>query len=430
MGNSTGMRAAWASLFGSWGRRTLLALALACVGAGAVAAAEDGVPSLTILKVRFGGDDRRTRMVIDADAALSTRLVAADGGPRRIVLTLPTIGSADAKGGGRGLVRAWSVRGEPHGARLVLDLAGEARIAHRFLIPPSDGVANYRYVIDVEGVTAAAPAPEAASEGASEATPAAASVRPPSARHVDRRRVAQAATASGTAPARRPRKVVVIDAGHGGHDPGAPSFDANEKDITLAAALALAARLERDGGYKVVMTRDADVFIPLEGRVQIARRAGADLFISLHADSAGPDAETHGASVYTLSGQGETRVTQVLGPHEWFARTGARGADPAVGQILLDLTQRSTLNRSAAFAGLLIDRVGATVDLLPRSRRDAGYFVLLAPDVPAALLEMGFISSPLDEARLTDPIQRDKLMDAVAAAIDAYFAGQTTLASR
>ncbi len=415
----------------AWGRRALLAFALACVGAGAVAAA----PSLNILKVRFGGDDSRTRMVIDADAALSTRLAPAEGGPRRIVLSLPAIGPPDvAEGGGRGLVRAWSVRSDSHGARLVLDLAREGRIAHRFLIPPSEGVANYRYVIDVEVASLAAPAaevaPEAGSNAAPEATPVAAPIRPSAARRVARRRVAEAAAASGTAPSRRARKVVVIDAGHGGHDPGAQSFDANEKDITLAAARALKARLERDGGYKVVMTRDADVFIPLEGRVQIARRAGADLFISLHADSAGPDAETHGASVYTLSGQGETRVTQVLGPHEWFTHGGARGADPAVGQILLDLTQRSTLNRSAAFAGLLIDRVGAAVDLLPRSRRDAGYFVLLAPDVPAALLEMGFISSPLDEARLTDPIQRDKLMDSVAVAIDAYFAGQTTLASR
>ncbi len=239
-----------------------------------------------------------------------------------------------------------------------------------------------------------------------------------------------AADASG---ARQNRKVVVIDAGHGGHDPGAQGTmggaTANEKDITLATALALRARLEKTGRYKVVLTRATDVFIPLETRVQIARRAGADLFIALHADSAGGDASPHGASVYTLSDHGETRVNQVLGSHEWFDKAGGRN-DPGVGRILLDLTQRETLNRSAVFAQILLDQLADKIDLLPRSHRDAGYFVLLAPDVPAVLLEMGFITSPLDQARLTDPIRRAELTGAIAAAIDAYFTGQTHLAER
>ena len=98
------------------------------------------------------------------------------------------------------------------------------------------------------------------------------------------------------------------------------------------------------------------------------------------------------------------------------------GAIPAASQILLDLTQRSTRNRSAVFADLLLDRLAGKVDLLPRSHRDAGYFVLLAPDVPAALLEMGFITNPEDESRLADPVQRGRMMDGVADAIDAYFA--------
>ncbi|HWA63026.1 MAG TPA: N-acetylmuramoyl-L-alanine amidase, partial [Caulobacteraceae bacterium] len=226
------------------------------------------------------------------------------------------------------------------------------------------------------------------------------------------------------------KKVVVIDAGHGGHDPGAQNGDAEEKDITLAAARTLKARLERTGRYQVVMTRDADVYVPLETRVQIARKAGADLFISLHADSAGENADAHGASVYTLSDRGGERVGRVISRNDWFVRTGARASDPAVGQILLDLTQRSTRNRSAVFAGLVVDRISQQVDLLPRSHRDAGYFVLLAPDVPAALLEMGFITNPDDQARLKDPDQRGRLMDAVADAIDSYFTTSTRIAAR
>ena len=108
--------------------------------------------------------------------------------------------------------------------------------------------------------------------------------------------------------------------------------------------------------------------------------------------------------------------------NEWFLQAGRRGDDPAVGQILLDLTQRTTRNRSATFAQTLIERVGDRAPLLPRSQRDAGYFVLLAPDVPAALLEMGFITNPADEARLNDPGQRAALdgQDRPGA-IDAYF---------
>ncbi|MBV8682542.1 MAG: N-acetylmuramoyl-L-alanine amidase [Caulobacteraceae bacterium] len=220
----------------------------------------------------------------------------------------------------------------------------------------------------------------------------------------------------------RTPKVIVVDPGHGGHDTGAQSLVLNEKDINLAAALALKARLESTGHYRVVLTRSDDTFIPLEERVRIARAARADLFISLHADSAGQDPTPHGASVYTLSDHGVTRVREVLGPHEWFQRAGDHKADPAVSQLLLDLTQRNTLNRSAEFAGLLINHIGRSVDLLPRGHRDAGYFVLLAPDVPAVLLEMGFITNPADELRLTDPEQRREMMDEVGDAIDDYFA--------
>jgi N-acetylmuramoyl-L-alanine amidase len=224
-------------------------------------------------------------------------------------------------------------------------------------------------------------------------------------------------------------KVIVIDPGHGGHDTGARSLVRNEKDLNLAAALALRDRLLREGRYRVVMTRDSDVFIPLEQRVQIARKAGADLFISLHSDSAGSDPTPHGASVYTISDHGETRVNTVLGPHEWFASVGGGVTGAGVRQILLDLTQNSTRNRSSQFAGLLLQHIGDKVDLLPRSHRDANYFVLLAPDVPAVLLEMGFITNPADEMRLTVPEQRSAMMNGVADAIDAYFFGSPRLSA-
>jgi len=220
--------------------------------------------------------------------------------------------------------------------------------------------------------------------------------------------------------------VIVIDAGHGGKDPGAAGAASCEKQITLLAALALEARLERTGRYQVVLTRTSDAFVPLEARVQTARRAGADLFISLHADS-DPDPGTRGASVYTLSERGLGRVGHVLTRHDWFYQAAVAGDDHAVGQILVDLSQRSTRNRSDIFAETLTRRAGENAPELPRRHRSANYFVLLAPDVPAVLLEMGFMTNAEDEARLNDPARRDALMDEVAGAIDAYFAKQTRL---
>ena len=409
------MRAAWARAVGSWWTGALVAGAMA-LGCASAMAGDTPAPR-QILGVRFGGDRAAVRVVIDVDGPLSVKPLAGEGGARRIVLGLPRIEAPSGFGGpGQGLVKAWTLQSVAPGVRLTLDLAADGEVRQGFLIPPGQGVTHYRYVIDI---AASSPARAEIADAADFAA------RPVKlARHTPM--VADAAPIQ----SRRARKVIVVDAGHGGHDPGAQSPTRNEKDITLAAAQALRARLERMGRYKVVLTRDSDVFVPLETRVRIARRAGADLFISLHADSAGGDAGTHGASVYTLSDSGQTRVNYVLGPHEWFTHVGPRRDDPAVSQILLDLTQNSTRNRSATFAGLLIEHIGDRVDLLPRSHRDAGYFVLLAPDVPAALLEMGFITNPADEERLSDPTQRDRLMDGVAEAIDDYFGGPTRLAVR
>jgi N-acetylmuramoyl-L-alanine amidase len=408
-------------------------LVLAVVFGGACAAAvaathEVVIPTSGVIKVRLGGDKAETRVVIDLSQSVSAKVDEANGAARQFVLFLPTVGASGVlQGEGRGLVRSWKIDNTSRGGRLALRLDRPGVIRRRFLLPPTDTVSAYRYVIDIDADPGqGAPAVETTSVLTIPAEPAEPAATAPTAV------VTAAPVTMAPAPAPRARhsvKVVVIDAGHGGQDPGAQSATHEEKNITLPAARALAARLERDGHYKVVMTRSSDVYVPLEQRVQIARRAGADLFISLHADS-GSDAAIHGASVYTLSDQAGGRVTQVLDRHEWFSRMAAREGDPAVGQILLDLTQRSTRNRSSVFAQMLVDRIAERVDVLPRSHRDAGYFVLLAPDVPAVLLEMGFISSPQDEKRLVDPAQRGRLMDAVSGAIDAYFAAQTRLAAR
>ena len=176
------------------------------------------------------------------------------------------------------------------------------------------------------------------------------------------------------------------------------------------------------------MTREDDIFVPLENRVQIARRANADLFISLHAD-AGANTATRGASVYTLSDQGSQRVVRgVTGDSDWFKEISATGATQAVRDILHDLTQRATRNRSAQFADLLVGRLNGKAELLTRAHRDAGYMVLLAPDVPAVLLEMGFVTNLDDEKFLADAEKRARFTSAIADGIDDYFTQGVQLA--
>jgi N-acetylmuramoyl-L-alanine amidase len=383
-----------------------LAIAAGCAVAVMAAVRHPG-GGADVIAVRLGGGAAQTRIVVDLNGAASG-CIDADAGPMQLAVDLAGASAADSLSGpGQGLVRDWKVANDGGGARLTLDLTQGATIQRRFLLPPADGQAGWRYVIDIAAQGPSAPsapsAPPAARLRPAPPAPAVqmAAAAPPHADHL--------------------RKVIVIDPGHGGRDSGALGAGSQEKNVTLATALALRDRLERTGRYQVVMTRQSDVYVPLEDRVQIARRAGADLFLSLHADSAGADHATHGATVYTLSERGTQRVGYVLRGNEWFLQQASN--DQAVGQILLDLTQRSTRNRSAAFAQTLIANVGDQAPLQAHSQRDANYFVLLAPDVPAALLEMGFITNPDDEARLNDSGARAQLVDKIAQAIDAYFSG-------
>lgn len=364
-----------------------------------------------VLRVRFGGDRVETRMVLDLDKAVSGKLISDSASELVIGLSDLSVQSAQA-GDGEGLVKSWTVDRAAGGARLALNLAPGAKVSRRFLLPPADGVAHYRYVLDIKAADGSE-APPVVSLTSGKPLPKAIAV----------------STAPIKAPPIRFKKVIVVDAGHGGRDPGALGASVQEKEVTLAAAKALKARLEKTGRFEVVLTRNSDVYVPLDQRVQIARRADADLFISLHADS-GPDSTTRGASVYTLADRAAGRVNEVVDPDDWLMKANAPGRDRAIGQILLDLSQRATKNRSATFAEMLIEKVGEERPLLRRSHREAGLMVLLAPDVPAVLLEMGFITNSADEKALTHDATRKRVVDAVGRSIEAYFARETRIASR
>ena len=223
------------------------------------------------------------------------------------------------------------------------------------------------------------------------------------------------------------KRIIAVDAGHGGVDPGTIGYSKTyEKHVTLAMARELKKQLEATGRYKVVLTRDRDIFLRLRDRVKVARQAGADLFISVHADSI-QNRKTRGLSVYTLSEKASDKEAAKLAAKEnkadVIAGIDLTAESPDVTNILLDLAQRETMNQSARFAKELVGELRREVHLLPNTHRFAGFAVLKAPDMPSVLVEAGFLSNRQDERNLTTPQYRQKLAQAIVRGVDRHFTG-------
>ncbi len=406
------------------------------LAAGLCLAAAMSVPATAVAPVRLLGADvavvrGRTQVSITVDRAVEARSFLLSG-PDRFVVDVPAsraAGSLDARPAG--VVRAVRHARQPDGSmRVVFDLSAAARVGARRVEGPD--AQTSRLVYELVGAIAApvtAPSPPALTQTAAARQPAARMAAP-----VVFTRPATPVPAAPTqlaVTAERPgQRVIVIDAGHGGHDPGARGRSGlREKDVVLSAAIALRDQLQARGGYRVVLTRDDDTYVDHEDRVAIGRREKADLFISLHAD-AHSNPTARGASVYTLSASGETRARNMMGRQDWTVDLGDAPKDERIQSILVNLTQRETTSRSAEFAEKLIGELGRQAPLLRNTHRSAGFFVLLAPDVPAVLLELGFMTNTGDETRLADPAVRRRMATAVADSIDVYFARSRAYAGR
>lgn len=217
---------------------------------------------------------------------------------------------------------------------------------------------------------------------------------------------------------------IVIDAGHGGVDPGAiGALGTKEKNITLRYAQHLRDVLQASGRYKVVMTRDSDKFIPLRGRLKKAQEAQGHLFISLHADTH-PEPTMTGLSVYTLSENASDEEAAALAEREnkrdIITGVDLSGQSKDVAEVLIDLAQRDTNNTSARFAELVVAELGTEAKLLKNTHRFAGFAVLKGVGIPSALVELGYLSNPIEEKQLIDSNYQDKLVNAIARAIDTY----------
>ena len=240
-------------------------------------------------------------------------------------------------------------------------------------------------------------------------------------------------------PGDRSRPLIVIDPGHGGRDPGAEGAEGadgggaagagggrpREKDVTLALALALRDDLLRGGRVRVALTRADDRTLSLEERADMARKLGADLFVSLHADAA-DNPEAQGATIYTLSETASDREAERLAAREnrdaMVNGVAVGEQDGAVSSILIDLSRREAMKQSADFARLLYREASPTVRFRPIPHRFASLIVLKAPDVPSVLFEAGYITSAADAAQLAAPEGRERIAQGIARAVAVYFA--------
>lgn len=217
----------------------------------------------------------------------------------------------------------------------------------------------------------------------------------------------------------------MLDPGHGGQDPGAIGIHGTrEKFIALDTALAVAKLLEGTGQYRVLMTRHDDEYIPLQGRVEKAQTAGADLFMSIHAD-ANRNHRIRGASVYTLSEKASDAEAADLATREnnsdRVAGIDLSKHEPVVNEILYDLARRETNNLSQHFAQALVSELGREVLLMDNTHRSAGFVVLKAPDIPSALVELGCLSNAYEERELNQVKYQQKLAHSLARSVTDYF---------
>ena len=388
-------------------RTTLLALTLLSSSL-VVAAAESA--TVAVKDIRLGVTAERTRLVLDLGAKVDFNIFLLDR-PRRVVVDLPSLAWPTDQPTVDGLVQ--KIRFGQFTAdksRLVIDAKGPVRVAKSFLLPPSSGL-PHRLVIDLVKTGNKEFADQVAKDRAA-------------------KRSAKKAAPAPTPFTPKPRKqanskpVIVLDAGHGGVDPGALGRKAREKSVTLNFTRELAKQLRKTGKYKVYLTRNRDIYIPLRQRVNIARKHNADLFISIHADAI-KRKNVRGMSIYTLSETASDKEAAALAKKENQSDiiAGIDFADqpPEVANILIDLAQRETKNLSVKFANLVVDNARGKTRLLDRTHRFAGFRVLKAPDVPSVLIELGFLTNRSDEKQLLSTAWRRKVAGALVNSVNGFF---------
>ncbi|MCB1380010.1 MAG: N-acetylmuramoyl-L-alanine amidase [Alphaproteobacteria bacterium] len=416
-----------------------LALALVLVAGPAAAEA-------VATAARVGGDEDRTRFVADLSETVGYSVYVLPN-PYRVVIDLPDVRfdlPPDAGSQARGLISEYRY-GEMDDARsrIVIDTKGPVLIEKSFVVEPQAGQPA-RIVVDLVRTSHDAFMKTYEAEAQASGQPAAHAAS--ETREIDRNGEAAvipiprpkpgtepppASTKKAAALPPRDRKLIVIDPGHGGIDPGAIGLKKTlEKDVVLAFGLHLRDHLSKDGRYEVVMTRSGDEFLTLRDRVRVAREREADLFIAIHADTVrGPAAS--GATIYTLSEKASDAEAEALAHKENRADI-IGGLDlgtenEEVAGILIDLAQRESKKHAVFFARKAVNEMRTVTHFTGKPLRSAGFVVLKAPDVPSVLVELGYLSTAKDETQLSSPKWQDAVSAAMARAVDKYFSTEVAV---
>lgn len=384
---------------------------VALLVAFAPAAAADARP-LLVFSARIAGDDARTRLVLDFDRKPDFEIHYV-ANPYRVVIDLPETGfgvkpeELSARGIFTDIRYGTMAAGR---SRIVLTAARPVGVALAE-VQEEEGASTWRLVVDTAIVTDQAFQELMARQSWTDAAGAGVEERAPF-------------LLPGAGATDGPF-VVAVDAGHGGIDDGARGgvTKTEEKHVTLAFARELAEALNAFDGTRAFLVRDKDEFLSLSRRVQIARAGGANLLISVHADTL-RQKDIRGATIYTISDKASDSLAANLAERENLSDQLAGIAlesEPAeVADILIDLTRRETQAFSISLAGTVVDTFSGEVALINNPHRHAGFRVLTAPDVPSILLELGFMSNKDDEQLLIDPAWRKKVAGLVAKAVERY----------
>jgi N-acetylmuramoyl-L-alanine amidase len=368
--------------------------------------------------VRLWSGPEGTRLVVDLSAPVRHEVFSLEN-PDRIVIDLQKTRLAMRRSMPDGQGPVTSVRSGPQaggGLRIVLDLASRQSVKS-FMVAP-EGAAGHRLVVEMPPVaagTVVAPPPlgqQVLAAGAAAVSQASATANPVK---------SIAATAKGR------DLVIAVDAGHGGQDPGAIGRGGTrEKDVTLAIARRLAKQIDAEEGMRAVLIRDGDYFISLRGRIRKAREAGADMFISVHADSV-LDRKVSGASVYVLSLRGASdEASRWLAERENAADLmGGVSLDDkndVLASVLLDVTQKEAVSNSVEAADAVLTSLRRVGHVHGSHRvRHAGFVVLKSPDIPSMLVETAFISNAADERRLRDKAYQQRVAEAIHSGVRDFF---------
>jgi N-acetylmuramoyl-L-alanine amidase len=387
---------------GFLGKRTGVLLALLAIVAGV----SGNLVAAEIRDVRVASTETGTRVVLDLSAPVKHKAFLLDT-PNRVVLDLSKSSLLSKLPEAEGVITSLRAGELPHsGVRLVFEVSGPVTIQTSAASPSGD--AGHRLILDIAGPASAA----TKIVSVAPVVPAApVAIRP-----------AHAPLDSG-------RDIVIaVDAGHGGVDPGASGKrGTREKNVVLEIAKALAVRINAEPGMKAVLTRDGDYFISLKERTLRARRAKADLFVSIHADAiANPDVS--GSSVYVLSDRGaSSEAARWLAERENAAdlKGGIKldDKDAVLANVLLDLSQTASISASMVAADNILKSLDQIGEVRKPRVQQAGFVVLKSPDIPSMLVETAFISNKEDERKLSLPAHRAKLANAIFSGIEQYFQG-------